>query len=180
MELSTGSLLIREFNLNDVDAIHRISNTDGFHFYSLDGSKEKSENFVMRAIGYSIQGRARKNFKMAVSEQKNPFECIGYVAFDDLHAPENGTPDIGYLIDPKYQGKGYATEAMSRLMGYCYEHFPHMDVSWLTVHPDNRASQKVAEKLGFRRISDTILEKYYGPRYEYKTERSQLRRLGII
>lgn len=180
MKIRTPRLLIREFINTDAASIHAIAQTDGFDFYSLDGTYENARQFVQNAIDMQHKGKARTSFKMAVTQIHTPDSCIGYVAFDDLHASEDGTPDIGYLIDPQFQGKGFATEAMGALMDRCYQERANLNTSWLTVHPDNIASQKVACRLSFQRISDDIIEKAYGPRYIYKTNRDTLTRAGVI
>jgi len=56
---------------------------------------------------------------------------------------------IGYTIDPQYQQKGYATEAVTGLIEYL---FSHLNIHRVTAHTDpmNLASQKVVQKLGFR------------------------------
>ena len=179
--IKTQNLVVREFHPNDVTSIHDIALKKGFHFYSLDGTKENAQAFVERSIALAVES-PRNSFKMAVACKKTPNNCIGYVAFDDLLNPSrtNGTPDIGYLIDPAYQGHGYATEAMAGLMRHCYATHPNLDDAWLTVHPENIASQKVSAKLGFNRVSNEIFQMTYGPRFQYHTDKKALRIKGIL
>lgn len=56
-------------------------------------------------------------------------------------------PDIGWSFLPAYMGKGYATEAAGALLSFVQEEW-ELEVCAL---PDlgNRASERVAEKLGF-------------------------------
>ncbi len=177
VQITTHRLCLRDFESNDVEAIHRIATTKGFHFYSLDGTKENAKEFVTKAIDMARKGDARTSFKMAVTHDG---QCIGYASFDDLHAPKDDTPDIGYLIDPQFQRRGFACEAMGALMKYCYDSRPQLDVSWLTVHPENIASKKVAGRLGFERAVHGVVEKPYGPRLVYSTNRRRLRYHGLI
>ena len=62
---------------------------------------------------------------------------------------ENGIAEIGYGILEKYQGQGYATEAVRSA---CRWAFLHPDVKSLEAETDagNAASQRVLEKCGFR------------------------------
>jgi len=59
---------------------------------------------------------------------------------------------IGYWVAPEAQGRGVATRALRLLCGWASQRPLR-----LTTHPDNVASQRVAEKAGFRRIG-TITE----------------------
>jgi len=60
---------------------------------------------------------------------------------------------IGYWVAPKAQGRGVATRALRLLCGWTRRRPLR-----LTTHPDNVASQRVAEKAGFRRIGTTTEE----------------------
>jgi len=57
--------------------------------------------------------------------------------------------EIGYGIDPGYQGKGYMTEAVADLVDWAFSHAECTAVTAHGVRPDNFASQKVLVKNGF-------------------------------
>ena len=174
MEFETSRLIVREFTLGDVVDIHRIATTDGFVFYNLDGSEQASQAFVERAIDKSKE-TSRDSFKMAVEDKDRPGRCIGYVSIDDIGSSTPNAPDVGYIIDPREQGKGFATEAMVGLMQSTFHHHPEIDQVWLTVHPDNKASQGVARKLTFKYVGDKELETKRGiePRLVYQTDQER-------
>jgi len=176
ISIKTPRLLIREFETNDIAAIHRIATKDGFVFYNLDDSFASAARFVTRAMALQkpdVQTGLRHSFKMAVECRDKPDECIGYVAFDDIGTGMEGTPDIGYLIDPVHQKKGFAKEAMHALMVHCYSTYHDLDTTWLTVHPDNIASQKVAHSLSFTQTGTKVIQTSRGtePRLVFKTDR---------
>lgn len=174
MEFETTRLIVREFTLGDVVDIHRIATTDGFVFYNLDGSEEASQGFVERAIDKAKQ-TSRDSFKMAVEDRSRPGHCIGYVSIDDIGTDTPNAPDVGYIIDPREQGKGFATEAMIGLMQSTFLHHPDIDTIWLTVHPDNKASQGVARKLTFEHVGEKEIETARGtePRLVYLTDQER-------
>lgn len=58
--------------------------------------------------------------------------------------------EIGYGIDPAYQGKGYTTEAVGALLDWAFADPGCMIVTALNVLKTNHASLRVLEKLGFR------------------------------
>lgn len=56
--------------------------------------------------------------------------------------------ELGYFIGEDYWGKGYATEAIKKMIDYGFENFP---INRIFSRPfsSNPASQKVLEKCGF-------------------------------
>lgn len=76
--------------------------------------------------------------------------AIGTIGF-------HGPPDlrrqvtIGYGLAPHSWGNGYATEAVHALIEFCRTHPDVRSLAADTDH-DNRASQRVLEKSGFRRV----------------------------
>lgn len=55
--------------------------------------------------------------------------------------------EIGWMIAPECWGKGYATEGARRALDYAFNEMGRDHVISL-IHPENRASIKVAERLG--------------------------------
>jgi RimJ/RimL family protein N-acetyltransferase len=68
-------------------------------------------------------------------------ELLGSI---EAHA-DNGT--IGYWVAAHRRGRGIATQALKLICEW-----NRRRPLWLTTHPDNVASQRVAEKAGFRRV----------------------------
>ena len=62
----------------------------------------------------------------------------------------NKRVEIGYIIDPAHHRRGIATEAVSAMLDFCFGELRLHRVQAFT-HPDNIASRKLVEKLGFRR-----------------------------
>lgn len=58
--------------------------------------------------------------------------------------------EIGYGIDPTYQGKGYTTEAVRALVDWAFSDPECRMVTALEVLKTNQASLRVLEKIGFR------------------------------
>lgn len=65
----------------------------------------------------------------------------------ELHLGE--PPSVGYWLNPGARGRGVATIAVRLLAGWAFEELS-LDRLLLTTHPDNVASQRVAERAGFR------------------------------
>lgn len=66
---------------------------------------------------------------------------------------------IDYLILPKYQNNGYATEALESAKNFAIEN--HVE-PFLAIDNDNIASIAVAKKCGFKRIAGSATQgRYY-------------------
>lgn len=90
--------------------------------------------------------------------------CIGRVSCHEGHDEDENVIDpnirgVGWLIDPFYQGKGYATEAARAMIDYM---FTKADISEIRTGAAivNPASWLIMEKLGFSRGDKTKMVQY--------------------
>ena len=97
-------------------------------------------------------------YAMWMIELKNGTH-IGDLCFKGLDA--GGTPEIGYGILEKYQGQGYASEAVKAACAWAFQN-PAVKAVEAETEPGNKASQRVLEKCGFS-ASGKIGEE--GPRF---------------
>jgi RimJ/RimL family protein N-acetyltransferase len=85
-------------------------------------------------------------------EERETAEFVGEVGFGDFKRdmqPALGPiPELGWVLAPAKQGEGYATEAALAALGWGRRHFESNDFACL-IHPDHRASIRVARKCGF-------------------------------
>lgn len=77
---------------------------------------------------------------------KDGAENIGDLCFKG--PAKNHSVEIGYGIQPEYEGQGYTTEAVQAMTQWA---FGQKDVVFVEAEtdPDNKASQRVLEKCGF-------------------------------
>ena len=71
---------------------------------------------------------------------------IGELCFKGLN--QNGVVEIGYGIGEKYQGQGYVTEAAKAVTSWALKQ-PNVTAIEAETEPENMASLRVLEKLGF-------------------------------
>lgn len=91
-------------------------------------------------------------------------DCIGRISCHEARVEDRTCSDpsirgVGWIIDPKYQGNGYATEAAKAMIDYMFKEadIKEIHTGAATV---NFPSWKVMEKLGFVRQENTKLVQY--------------------
>jgi RimJ/RimL family protein N-acetyltransferase len=90
---------------------------------------------------------ARRPEAVAVIERSSG-ALVGHMPFHPWFAPR--TWEIGWALARRSQGLGYATEAARALLAYAFDALKaHRIIA--TCQPQNRASWRVAEKIGMRR-----------------------------
>ena len=87
--------------------------------------------------------------KVFIIEKKDGSK-IGFFWLFNMLAPYMKMQEIGYALVPSERGKGYCTEATQLMVDYL---FLSKDIARIqaTTHTKNVASQKVLEKVGFKR-----------------------------
>jgi RimJ/RimL family protein N-acetyltransferase len=85
-------------------------------------------------------------------EEKATGGFIGELGFADfkreIEPSIQGLPELGWVLAARAHGKGYATEAARAVLSWGEASFDSGKTVCL-IHPDNRASLRVAEKCGF-------------------------------
>ncbi|MBA8901121.1 GNAT family N-acetyltransferase [Phyllobacterium sp. P30BS-XVII] len=74
-------------------------------------------------------------------------QCIGMVNYHHREA-RNHRLEIGYILRTEWQGRGLMGEAVQALVNHCSENLKIHRISAI-IHPDNAASIKLVERLGF-------------------------------
>ncbi len=97
---------------------------------------------------------------------------VGHI--DLLPSTEEGILEVGYILSPDHQGKGYGTEAAKAIVfdfvkelnaknSYC--NYPRIRKIVATVHPENVPSENVLKKLGM--TFEKFQNRFDRPRYWY-------------
>jgi len=105
-------------------------------------------------------------------EERDGGRLVGDVGLSPADE-DPGVIKVGYTIDPHFQGKGYATEAVRALVAYAFDALG-ADVIRAYASAENIASHRVVEKSGltlmerFEGEDDGV--KWSGVRYELRRE----------
>ena len=95
----------------------------------------------------------RRNFLIQIHSNDSEFETVGFI---QLIKREDGI-DIGYTVIEKYQGHGYATDALQLGINIAMEFDKRI---YVQIRDDNIASQGVAKKCGFVRTEEYTMHDY--------------------
>lgn len=141
--INTSRLVIRQFHEQDYTSLFEyLSNPIVYRFepgepISLEKAKELT---LERARGIDFWAVVLKD------DQK----MVGHLFFKQTEPKEFLTWELGYIFNPVFHNKGYATESAYGLIHYG---FTHLGIHRVIAHcnPENIASWKVLEKIGMKR-----------------------------
>ncbi|MEO6511972.1 MAG: GNAT family protein [Nocardioides sp.] len=105
------------------------------------------EDFRSRTLMIEVDGRVVGDLYLHVSK--------GWAQAEAPDTENTQQAEIGWALDPAYQGRGLALEAVRRLLTLCFEDLGLRRV-FATCFADNTGSWRLMEKLGMRREAHTV------------------------
>ena len=147
--LETDRLTLRPFVEEDFAAIHAMrSNPEVvLYLYEETFTPEESRARLDRMMGSSAWAKEDDWFSVAVVERASG-TTVGDIAFHWV-SERDRTAEVGFVFDPRHQGKGFATEASRALIAWAFASAGmHRVIGRLEAR--NAASARVLEKLGMR------------------------------
>jgi [ribosomal protein S5]-alanine N-acetyltransferase len=145
--LSTARLRLRQFRAGDAEAMHEcFADPEAMRFWNEPVYAKRIQ--TERAVRRFIDCTPSYYRSWAVADTGTD-RCLGLVTYHDGHI-RNKRVSIGYMIAPARQRQGIAAEAVSAMLDFCFGEFG-LHRAQALIHPDNRASIALIEKLGFRR-----------------------------
>ena len=142
----TERLEIRPTGVEDAQFIFELMNTPKWIQYIGDRqirTVKDAENYIKNNMIPQLERLGYSNYTVI---RKTDNVKIGTCGLYDREGLEG--IDLGFAFLPENEGKGYALEASQALVDTAKKQFEIGYLSAITV-PDNRASQKLLEKLGF-------------------------------
>lgn len=149
MILKTERLKLRPFEMDDVDAIASYSTEDDFiRFIPLPAQTfESAAKFVGKVVTAGQPDPQNDwHFAIQVGDAARPIGSIRV----GIREPEHRQGDVGYALHHEQWGKGYATEALRRILAFGFGELL-LERIWATADVMNIASWKVMEKAGMER-----------------------------
>lgn len=154
--LETSRLILRPHRVQDYAACCQLwADSDVVRF--IGGAPQEAQAVWFRLLRYAGMW-ALLGYGMWVVEDRASGAMLGEAgllrAERGVHELE-GVPEAGWVLGPDAWGKGIATEAMTAVLQWADDHVDTPSVRCIS-DPDNAASIKVAEKLGFAGLIDTV------------------------
>lgn len=148
--LETERLLLRPFQAGDFGAMFAIySRSDVAEYLLWDARTEAQTRATLekRIAARSIEKEG--DFMALAAALKTTGELIGDLVLG-WTSEEHRTGEVGFIVHPDHQGRGYATEAMRAVLDLAFDDMKlHRVIG--QVESRNAASERVLEKLGFRK-----------------------------
>ena len=148
--LETSRLTLRPFVESDFDAIHAMRSDAEVARY-LYGEPVRSPDETRTSLEQKMAApewtREGDWFSVAAVERDSGL-TVGDMAFHWV-SERDRTAEIGFVFDPRQQGKGFATEAARALIEWVFTEAGFHRVIGRT-EARNAASARVLEKLGMR------------------------------
>lgn len=158
--IRTERLLLRPIVPADAAAMHAYkSDPDAVRYVPYEpltlAEVEKRIATVWLTIRFTAEGDA---LGLAV-ENRETGELVGdIVLFWRSETDRSG--EVGYIFDPRFAGRGYATEAVRALLALGFD---GLGLHRITARLDERntSSARVAERLGFRREARLVEDEWF-------------------
>lgn len=147
-------IYIRDFETTDFDAVHEYAMLPDFSQFEVWGPNAEldTRKFIETTIEQS-KYTPRFVYEMAII-LKSDQHLIGSIRLG-RETEDSCVASLGYAINPKFQGKGYATEATRALIKFGFKTL-NLLVIYASCDTRNIASQKVLEKSGMHRVGCMI------------------------
>ena len=156
MELVTERLVLRPLRVEDADAFYAMYvDPEVMRFMSgpFTGTVEQlRERLAVRIVEHNRDG-----FGLMGTELRETGELIGRCGHLRWTIEGREELEVGYLLGRRHWGNGYATEAARALIDDGFARLgAHRIIS--LIHPQNVASQRVAEHNGLRYERDITVD----------------------
>lgn len=162
--LETDRLILRRFHKDDWQDLYEYLSDEAVVRYEPYGA------FTEEECKQAAISRANQEFFWAICLKEREGEVdpiaqaagklIGNIYFQQQNPPDFMCWSLGYVLNPRYQGQGYATESCQAIM----EHgFTKMHVRRIAAmcNPENTPSWRLLERLGLRREGHFIKHKFF-------------------
>ena len=172
--LETDRIRMREFNTGDLDELAAmVADEDQMRFYDRAKTRDEASTW----ISWNLTLYASYGFGTWLIESRTTSGFLGYCGIRPLALDGASEIEIGWHVRKIVWGRGIATEAAMAARDLAFRRFrvPRLVA---IVHPDHRASRRVAEKIGMQEETTTILHDYDDyPAVVYATEHPEVRQM---
>jgi RimJ/RimL family protein N-acetyltransferase len=142
--LETERLILRMYRLDDFEDHFRLC-ADPSVMKFLTGGKPMSRLEAWRHMAYLVGHWELLGYGYFAVEEKASSRFVGRIGLTNAE----GLPgiELGWIIAPEFQGQGFATEGARVLLDHAFSEMV-LDHVISAIHPGNKPSIRVAERLG--------------------------------
>jgi RimJ/RimL family protein N-acetyltransferase len=157
MNLDTERLTLRPHTLADFEGSAALWGDAAVTRYlgARPSTREEAWARVLRHVGHW----AALGFGYWVVRERASGAFVGEVGFlnleRDIDPPLGKMPEIGWVLSPETQGRGFATEAARAALAWGDHHFAGATTVCI-IDPENQPSLRVAEKCGYLPVRRTM------------------------
>lgn len=151
----TSRLVLRPFTEQDVDPLYEIMRGEDVLRYFPNPNPPEREK-VAKFVAAQLQHWEDRGFGWWAVESQEGGDLMGWNGLQFL--PDTEEIEIGYLLGRPFWGKGYATEGAKAGLEFGFDGLGLERIIGL-IHPDNKGSQRVLEKLGLSFVEQA---EYFG------------------
>lgn len=152
MDILTPRLRLREFTTSDVDAIaaYRVHPDYLEHYRRGPFTRQECEDFVRTCVSWAEE-RPRLRYQLVICDRRTD-SLIGNCGVRKLGGGCEAA-EVGYELAPEWWGRGYATEAVERVVRFGFEGLD-LDEMRARVNPANGRSVRLLARVGFGRVEE--------------------------
>lgn len=148
MILTTKRLVLREFEEEDWQAVLTYQSDPRYQrYYPWTSRTEQDARMYVQRLLAQREEEPRTKFQLAITLASNG-QLIGNAGIR-MSTPEAWEADIGYELDPRFWGYGYATEVADTLLTFGFQTL-RLHRIWAWCIAENRGSAHVLEKIGMQ------------------------------
>ncbi len=164
-KIETTRLTLRPPTDTDAAKIYQLSQSSSGERYMVFETEADTLEWIRGALKHADTDNA-KSRAVFIIERKEDAEIIGAAGIEP-GKELNGETELVFFIAQNRRNKGYATEACKAVIWWVFEKAGHDFLSAI-INPENGASRRVLEKLGFVNGGARVLtRKDHARSYEY-------------
>ncbi|WMY97513.1 MAG: spermidine N1-acetyltransferase [Arsenophonus sp.] len=149
---SDNSIKLRPLEREDLHFVHQLDNNASIMRYWFE---EPYEAFVELSDLYNKHIHDQLERRFIIEKEKNKLGLVELVEINYIHR----RAEIGVIIDPRFQGEGYAEIATKLAMDYAF-FVLNLYKIYLIVDKDNTKALHIYKKLGFN-IEGNLIDEFF-------------------
>jgi ribosomal-protein-alanine N-acetyltransferase len=160
--LETERLKLRRADLHDINELYALrSDTEIMKYIPRPVATTLDEiSEFIKLTDEKINSSELINWAITIKGNPKMIGTIGYYYIK----PEHYRAEIGYMLLPEFQGRGYITEAIAKVVNYGFTEMKLHSIE-AVIAPENFASAKVLEKCNFNKEGHLKESEFYNGKF---------------